>query len=236
MQDGPSKKTIPKSSSCTHLLFRSNDCSVPVCSTPCGRHGNCTAPNTCTCETGWQGANVTSARTQSFPWLNLTSSSLLLHSARRQSALLRVVLTEFAILLLLPACVTQDSLLLLHATKRLPNVPETQLVREEAITGGNPVVTQLVGNLCSGTSHGTCDITTKICTCTSEWAGAVCSVPVCNGISDVTTVCSGHGVCNATTSPHQCNCDAGWSGIDCSQPSCPNGCSGNGMCSVATGE
>jgi len=37
------------------LALKYKDCSVPVCDRKCLHHGNCTSPNTCTCEKGWTG-------------------------------------------------------------------------------------------------------------------------------------------------------------------------------------
>ena len=35
--------------------LKAKDCSVPVCDRKCLHNGNCTSPNTCTCERGWTG-------------------------------------------------------------------------------------------------------------------------------------------------------------------------------------
>ncbi|KAF4033201.1 LCCL domain-containing protein [Phytophthora infestans] len=70
-----------------------------------------------------------------------------------------------------------------------------------------PVCTQTCGNGGNCTSPDTC-------TCSDAWKGIDCRVPVC------TQTCKNRGSCVA---PDSCLCAAGWSGYDCSLPICPQG-------------
>ncbi|XP_040840136.1 tenascin-N [Ochotona curzoniae] len=50
----------------------------------------------------------------------------------------------------------------------------------------------------------------------------------CQGASDLSRHCSGHGTFSLETCT--CRCDQGWEGSDCERPSCPGACSGHGRC------
>ena len=64
--------------------------------------------------------------------------------------------------------------------------------------------------LCSGSSHGTCNVTTvgqtalASCACNPSWEGQFCAVSKC---SLNTTECSNHGICTAVNSGFQCVCN-----------------------------
>lgn len=57
-------------------------------------------------------------------------------------------------------------------------------------------------------NHGACTSSFD-CTCSAQWTGHACHVPLCPNN------CSNHGVCSFEK--HQCICDTGFAGIDCSQ-------------------
>ncbi len=60
--------------------YSGSTCTTPVCAGGCGTHGSCTAPNTCTCESGWSGANCQNSAA------SLVTSGLVLHLDAGQSA------------------------------------------------------------------------------------------------------------------------------------------------------
>jgi hypothetical protein len=70
-----------------------------------------------------------------------------------------------------------------------------------------PVCTQTCGNSGNCTAPNTC-------TCSSAWKGTDCRIPVC------AQACNNGGSCVA---PDSCLCATGWSGFDCSLPICPQG-------------
>ena len=57
-------------------------------------------------------------------------------------------------------------------------------------------------------NHGACT-SGYDCTCSAQWTGTACHVPLCYNN------CTNHGVCNHEK--HYCICDTGYGGTDCSQ-------------------
>ena len=45
----------PAGAECCAKGYSGADCKVPSCDESCGAHGKCSAPNTCTCDSGWGG-------------------------------------------------------------------------------------------------------------------------------------------------------------------------------------
>nr|XP_048277522.1 tenascin-N [Myodes glareolus] len=50
----------------------------------------------------------------------------------------------------------------------------------------------------------------------------------CQGATDLSRHCSGHGTFFPETC--SCHCEQGWEGVDCELPTCPGACSGHGSC------
>ncbi|XP_006887771.1 PREDICTED: tenascin-N [Elephantulus edwardii] len=56
-----------------------------------------------------------------------------------------------------------------------------------------------------------------------------CSVQrCCQGTTDLSRQCSGHGTFSQVTC--SCRCEQGWEGAECERPACPGACSGHGRC------
>nr|XP_003411030.1 tenascin-N [Loxodonta africana] len=56
-----------------------------------------------------------------------------------------------------------------------------------------------------------------------------CSIQrCCQGLTDLSRHCSGHGTFSPVTC--SCRCEQGWEGAECERPSCPGACSGHGRC------
>ncbi|GKT20452.1 hypothetical protein ADUPG1_011726, partial [Aduncisulcus paluster] len=72
-------------------------------------------------------------------------------------------------------------------------------------------------DLCSGSSHGTCDAATHTCVCESGYYGSACNL-YCDSLSR----CGLHGQCavdlfsDYSSEILYCECDAGWYGSSCS--------------------
>jgi hypothetical protein len=109
------------------------------------------------------------------------------------------------------------------------------------------LVTAVIGNAsCSG--HGTCDSSTKKCTCYDGWTQGNCAKRTCpTGVAWYDEAyatdtahrkgaeCSNKGHCDRLTG--QCLCQPGWGGEACQRMNCiglpadiSKPCNGNGMC------
>ena len=97
-------------------------------------------------------------------------------------------------------------------------------------------------DFCSG--HGTCNSSTKTCTCYAGWKGHNCELrgcpmgrawfdePTSANTAHAVTECSARGLCDARTG--KCDCQKGFEGSACDRMSCPFSgsleCSGSGRC------
>ncbi|KAM9968053.1 hypothetical protein ACTFIW_002485 [Dictyostelium discoideum] len=84
-------------------------------------------------------------------------------------------------------------------------------------------------NHCSGPSHGTCDINTGECSCTSKFLGDDCLTPAVPCPND----CSNAGSCNKANGV--CTCIVNRLGLDCSGINCVNTCEHSSTCDTTIG-
>ncbi|KAM9992781.1 hypothetical protein ACTFIY_010233 [Dictyostelium cf. discoideum] len=84
-------------------------------------------------------------------------------------------------------------------------------------------------NHCSGPSHGTCNINTGECSCTSKFLGDDCLTPAVPCPND----CSNAGSCNKANGI--CTCIENRLGLDCSGIDCTNTCEHSSTCDTTIG-
>lgn len=149
----------------------------------------------------------------------------------------------------------------------LPKI--TPDVTSLSLSDGTPSIT--VTKETSGTkenepcsNRGSCDLSSGVCTCYSNYAtsdgnGGVGNRGDCGRTTDTILtcpgeiICSGHGTCSGG-SEYRCTCFEGWTSGDCSERSCPKGnawfdeassnnvahepveCSGKGICVKESGQ
>ncbi|OWZ23365.1 hypothetical protein PHMEG_0001774 [Phytophthora megakarya] len=165
------------------------------CAKVCENGGVCSAPDVCTCTSGWTGDDCT------IPVCSTSCGSRQICVGPDQCACIPGY-GGF------PTCSTPQCVQIC-AHGGICSAPDTCSCTSGWFDSNctTPVCTQTCGNGGNCTAPNTC-------TCSDAWKGTDCRVPVC------TQTCSNGGSCVA---PDSCLCAAGWSGFDCSLPICPQG-------------
>ncbi|RLN95529.1 hypothetical protein BBJ28_00007480 [Nothophytophthora sp. Chile5] len=165
------------------------------CAKVCENGGVCTAPDVCSCSSGWTGDDCT------LPVCSTSCGSRQICVGPNACACIPGY-DGF------PTCTTPQCVQSC-AHGGTCSAPDTCACAAGWFDANctTPVCTQTCGNGGNCTAPDTCS-------CAAAWQGTDCRVPKC------TQTCGNGGSCVA---PDSCLCAAGWSGFDCSLPICPQG-------------
>ena len=201
---------------------------APICDPACV-NGTCTAPDTCTCDTGWEGA-LCDAAICATACVNgaCTAPDTCTCDTGWEGDLCDAAICA-------TACVNGDCTAPDTCTCDTGwegDACETAICATACVNGACTAPDTCTcdagwqGGLCDAPAcdpacvNGTCTAPVT-CTCATGWEGAACDAAICE------TAC----VTGDCTAPDTCTCDTGWEGAACDVPICATACV-NGDCTA----
>lgn len=211
-------------------------CQDPVCTKECKNGGKCTSPNTCTCPSGWQGAQCTESTARCVNGTKTLDTGACTCNSGWSGAACDVPVCS-ATCENGGTCVGPNQCQCLEGWSG--SVCTAAQCSPSCQNGGQctspDVCTCATGWVGATCARATCDVpcqngstcvSPNTCSkpCATGWEGDQCQLPVCSKESR-------QDLENATCiRPNEWTCSAGWEGVKCQTSQCKKPCQNGGTC------